>query len=99
LLKRRAACRKGQIELGQFAREICPQLIGGVAEQTIVAPPIADWLRPAFMLLHKQLGDRLSIRREKQCADGTAEGGIENSGIHLFILLRNPLGYGVGRFV
>src|SRR5262245_13537866 len=65
LLKRRAADRKAQIELGQFAREVCPQLISSLPEQSVVTPPIADRLRPAFMLLHKQLGDRLSVRREK----------------------------------
>jgi len=65
LLKWRAAGRKGQIELGQFAGEICPQLTGGFSERTVVTPPIGDRLWPAFMLLHKQLGDRLSIRREK----------------------------------
>src|SRR5215470_8965005 len=53
LLKRRAAGRKAQIELGQFACEISPQLISGLPEQSVVAPPIADRLRPAFMLLHK----------------------------------------------
>src|SRR5262245_66538315 len=83
LLKRRAAGRKGQIELGQFAREICPKLISGLPEQSVIAPPIADRLRPAFMLFHKQLGDRLSIRREKQFADRTVECGVENSGIHI----------------
>src|SRR5262245_46795792 len=65
LLKRRAAGCKGQIELGQFAREVCSQLISGFPEEAVVAPPIADRLRPAFMFLHKQLGDGLSIRREK----------------------------------
>src|SRR5262249_27442995 len=56
-------------------------------EEVIVPPPLVDRLRLALMLFHKQLGDRLSIRRQKQCADRAVETGEENSGIHLFILL------------
>src|SRR5215510_2445796 len=75
-----------QIEFGQLAREICPQLICRLPEEIVISAPIADRLRGAFMLFHKQPRDRISIRREKQRAYRAVESGEESLGVHLFVL-------------